>query len=459
MTSLNFRGAFLGAILLALCGCSKPADSNNSTASSGAGNGTPSVPAPVPKVQWDDAMKAKVAAASKKAVDYFLGMFNNPDVKKGGWGPKTQCTIGYNALVLGGLLRAYEPQKPALTPAIKDTIDWLLSAGIQDPDGAFVSKPRGDAVYETAVAVRALVAAHALDAEYCKATWGEKFSQAVMRGRDYLLITQIDETPEPGAAGDVAVNGADDEKFGKCFGGWPYGRAMRPGKAPANMSTSNLAAEALFEAEAVTGDTDGRGKKAREKLLNFLRSNHNLHEFDGKPYNNKEIDPLEGDGTKVMPGNDGGAMYSPGVSKAGYAEGQGGMKIAKSYGSMTYALLRMYHMAGLTKNDPRVVKAFEWLTRAENFTFASNAGMPADQQFQGLYYFLYTAAYTLKWRNESVIADSNKEAHDWRADLAAVLLKQQKDTGEWVNPSADRWDEAMPQVATGWALAALGYLK
>ncbi len=62
----------------------------------------------------------------------------------------------------------------------------------------------------------------------------------------------------------------------------------------------------------------------------------------------------------------------PGDSKAGFVELADGTRVPRSYGSMTYALLKCYVFAGLPKDDPRLQAAFEWCQR--NYTLDVNPG-------------------------------------------------------------------------------------
>src|SRR5205823_9082494 len=93
-------------------------------------------------------------------------------------------------------------------------------------------------------------------------------------------------------------------------------------------------------------------------------------------------------------GNDGGGIYTPannGESKAGEYTGPDGKRMLRSYGSMTYAMLKSYIYAGLTKDDPRVKAAWDWVTK--NWTLDENPGMrlgtPTAAK-QGYFYYFHT---------------------------------------------------------------------
>ena len=86
--------------------------------------------------------------------------------------------------------------------------------------------------------------------------------------------------------------------------------------------------------------------------------------------------------------NDGGFYYTPVLSKQ-EEERQtpdGGLR---SYGSMTYSGLKSMIYAGLTKDDPRVKAAVQWIRK--NYDVKSNPGMGEA----GLYYYYHTFAKAL----------------------------------------------------------------
>ena len=84
--------------------------------------------------------------------------------------------------------------------------------------------------------------------------------------------------------------------------------------------------------------------------------------------------------------------------------GPDGKRIVRSYGSMTYAGLKSMIYCGLTKDDPRVKAAWNWIRK--NWTLDINPGMqfsnPKDPKAgeSGLYYYYHTLARALPrlWR-------------------------------------------------------------
>jgi len=126
--------------------------------------------------------------------------------------------------------------------------------------------------------------------------------------------------------------------------------------------------------------------------------------------------------------------------------------ILKSYGSMTYALLRGYVLCGLKPDDPRVQAAQKWL--AENYTLDMNPGMPEDQKLQGLLYYYLSMSKALALLKSPTIALPDGTKRQWAKELAERLVAIQNPDGSWTN-KAMRWMEDDPILATPYVLTAL----
>jgi squalene-hopene/tetraprenyl-beta-curcumene cyclase len=244
------------------------------------------------------------------------------------------------------------------------------------------------------------------------------------RAVEYLRKTQWVE----GYKGPKDEEAAD--KSHTFYGGFGYGRHSRP-----DMSNSAFAIQALHDAGLKPGD------KAYEAALVFISRTQNLSETNDRPW----------------AGNDGGFVYTPandGESFAGEYTGPDGKRMLRSYGSMTYAGLKSMIHAGLTKDDPRVKAAADWIRG--NFTFDENPGMRAagaDQADHGLYYYYQTAAKALNAYDEPVITDDKGAKHDWRIELLDKLASLQKEDGSWSGDK--RWMEDNPVIVTSYVVMAL----
>ena len=346
--------------------------------------------APAARAADEAAIRAAIAKASAHLVD-------TQQADDGSFAAEVGPAV--TALVVTALVRT---GTPADAPAVKKGIDYLLS--FRRPDGAIAGKDSPVANYESSIAVMALVACNA-DGRYAREI---KELEAFLKG------LQWDD--------GEGKNTADP-----AHGGAGYGRKSRP-----DLSNTAFLIEALKAAGTSADDP------AIQKALTFVSRTQNL----AGPENTAPFAERN-----TNPDDVGGFYYTPaagGESQAGERP-EGGLR---SYGSMTYAGLKSMIYAGLTKDDPRVKAAVEWLRR--HYTFAENPGM-GDA---GLYYYFHTAAKTLEALGESPFADAAGKAHDWRAELSDAVLAKQRDDGSWVNANK-RFLEDNPVLVTSYALLAL----
>jgi squalene-hopene/tetraprenyl-beta-curcumene cyclase len=154
--------------------------------------------------------------------------------------------------------------------------------------------------------------------------------------------------------------------------------------------------------------------------------------------------------------NDGSFIYtaaSGGVTKVDdKATAETGLP---GYGSMTYAGIKSLIYCGVSKNDPRVVKAYEWIKK--NYSVDKNPGMPEARAEWGLYYYYHTMAKCLDVLGVDYVEDDKGVKHNWRSDLIGALAKRQQANGSWVNNK--QWMESEPNLVTGYALMALSYCR
>lgn len=212
----------------------------------------------------------------------------------------------------------------------------------------------------------------------------------------------------------------------------------------ADLSNTQFAIESLRLAGVKADDP------VVSETLKFLQSVQNRSESNNSTYE------LE-DGRIVVASNDGGAYYKPGESKAGMRELPDGRVELRSYGSMTYALLKCYLLAGLTAEDPRVKAAVKWVRT--HYTLQENPGFQdaenPNASLQGLYYYYFTMAKALALLDVDVVTDVDGLEHEWKKELGEVLISEQREDGSWVNEKSERWMEGNPVLATSYALIAL----
>jgi squalene-hopene/tetraprenyl-beta-curcumene cyclase len=119
---------------------------------------------------------------------------------------------------------------------------------------------------------------------------------------------------------------------------------------------------------------------------------------------------------------------------------------------MTYAGLKSMIHARLSRDDPRVRAAYQWVRR--HWTVEENPGLAR----QGLYYYYVTMARALNVYGVETITDAQGIAHDWRRELLAQLLRLQHADGSWVNPNG-RWMESIPELVTAYAVLAIEHVS
>ena len=366
-------------------------------------NRTYNKPAPTPKQPGADSIARR--AAYEKGVDFLLSTRG----KSGFWEYFGQPEPGISALAARAMLGSERESARRVGISV---VDWLLT--LQHEDGSIHGGRV--AVYTTSVAIGALAdAGRPADVE------------AIKRAADFLRVTQTDE----------GEGYSEEDKF---YGGIGYGGDLRP-----DLSNLQYALQALKDAGVSEEDP------AFQRAVHFLNRSQNLAETNTETFFDAD------DPTPIKAGNDGGAVYYPGNSAAGTTQMPDGTMIARSYGSMTYALLKCFVFAGIPSDDPRVVAATEWISA--HWTLEVNPGFDPMQDprggFQGLYYYYLSVAQALNAAKVDKIITVGGVEHDWRAELAAKLLSLQQTDGHWINEDAPRWWEGNPDLCTAYALGAM----
>ena len=308
---------------------------------------------------------------------------------------------GVTALAITSALRNGQPiDDPMVAEGLK------ALEGYVKPDGGIYGNGRLKN-YETCVAMVCLAEANKTG----------QYNEILKRAKEFVTGIQYGEgTKDPSDP---------------WYGGVGYGGAGRP-----DLSNTAYMIEALRAVETPASDP------AIQRALVFISRCQNL---DSK-YNDTQF------ADKV---DDGGFYYEipttkidPSTSEERFTP-NGGLR---SYGSMGYTGLKSMIFAGLTKEDPRVKAAKQWIQ--DHYSVEKNPGMGSA----GLYYYYHTFAAALDAAGLKTVADSVGKEHDWKADLVAELAERQNEDGSWSNDN-QRWFENDKNLATSFALMALGHCQ
>jgi squalene-hopene/tetraprenyl-beta-curcumene cyclase len=320
----------------------------------------------------------------------------------GRWSPNLK-EPGITALVVTALLRSgrVTENEPVVTKALGYLEQFL------GPDGGLSAAAHAN--YSTSIA---LLAFHEVNR---RPGAKGRYDALIKGGQAFLKAKQWDEGEGKGR----------EDAF---YGGAGYGGTnSRP-----DLSNTSFMAEALRET-GLPADDPGL-----QRALVFVSNCQNLKsEFNNQPWAGKV--------------NDGGFIYTAangGQSMAGTTE-NGGLR---SYAGMTYAGLKSMIYAGLTRDDPRVKAALQYIKG--HYSVDENPGLGQ----QGLYYYYQVFAKALALLGENELVDAEGRRHNWRAELVAALAQRQNSDGSWVN-KADRFMEGDPNLVTAYSLMALAYTR
>lgn len=342
-------------------------------------------------------------------------------------------------------------QTEAFQATVQQGVRYLMERG-QAEDGSF-SKNLGPAV--TSMCIRSLLE-HGIPLEHPQIQKGLRYLEAtvqtdggiyqpgsVLKNYETSVALVCFQRANPDGRYDQTIQNAliylkglqfsevkGHDQSSDFFGGVSYDVQKRP-----DMSNTSFFLEAL-EAAGEDGDSE-----AVQRAMVFIARSQNL----SSQYNSAEW------AAKVSEEDLGGFIYSAaagGESKAG-ANDAGGLR---SYASMTYAGLKSFLYAGLSKDDVRVQAAVDWIRR--NYSVSSNPGMGE----QGLFYYYHVFAKALSMLDEPLLVDHQGVRHHWKNDLILQLQRVQNPDGSWTNKT-DRWYEGDPNLVTSYSLLALSYCK
>lgn len=335
----------------------------------------------------------EVQAVVDKAVA-FLKQRQNED---GSFSPRLGGP-GISALVAAGLLRnGHGPDEPLVAKTLA-----YLEKKVQKDGGIY---DRMLANYTTSVALVAFTEAN---------TKGQ-YDALIKRATQFLKSLQFDDT-------------SVDEKDVK-YGGVGYDGKKRP-----DLSNTQFFVNALLTAGVPQNDP------AVQRALKFIGRCQNLSgEHNDQPF-----------ARKATPDDKGGFTYNPvDPDKSPNRTPEGGLR---SSGAMTYSGLMSFLYAGVSRDDPRVLAALDWIRR--HYTLDESPG----QGQAGLYYYYHTFGKAMAALGKDQFTDASGKKHDWRRELFEALKKRQQPDGSWSNSNKEYY-ENNPDLATAYAILTLSYCR
>jgi Squalene-hopene cyclase C-terminal domain/Prenyltransferase and squalene oxidase repeat len=337
---------------------------------------------------------ADTSAVVKKAAE-FLGKRQSAD---GSFSSRASGP-GITALIAAGLIRnGATVNDPVVTKSLA-----YLEKYVQ-PDGGIYDRMLAN--YTTCVALLTLR----------EANTGGRYDAAIRNAGQFLKTLQYDES---------RVEGSDVR----------YGGAGYDGKSRPDLSNTQFFVDALIAAGVPKDDP------AVKRALAFASRCQNLPgETNDQPFAKKATEDDKG-----------GFVYNPVMNEkeAAKAAEEG----LRSAGTMTYAGLKSFLHAGVSKDDPRVKGAIGRIRT--HYTLDDNPG----QGQRGLFYYYHTFGKAMDALGDDEFTDAAGKKHDWRKELFEALKKRQRPDGSWINDKSEAFLEDNPDLATAYALLALSYCQ
>ena len=348
----------------------------------------------IPRKEEDLSVRNEVGIAITKGLDW-LRQHQNAD---GSWSLNDYPAL--TALPLWAYMGNPDGAPPEKPDYIRKGYDFIVSS--VKPDGGIYRK--GLANYNTSISLVALVLAR-----------DGKYDPIIRAAHDFVIGQQATNLPDPSMDGGIGYG--------------PTGSA----REHPDLSNTVIALEAIRRSEAIANyERPGGPKLDWNAAIQFIQRCQNLPSVNKASY------------VSTSPDDRGGFIYFPGNSSAG----ETGKNGARSYGSMSYAGLLSYIYANLTKNDPRVTAAVDWLKK--HYSVDENPGMGID----GLFYYYQVMAKALSTYGTPELPLPDGRKADWPRELALKLINLQQDDGSWANESG-RWMEKDPVLATSYSVLTL----
>lgn len=345
-------------------------------------------------------MAAEASAPDSKAVQAVVAKavayMRTTQKQDGSFSPRI-AGPGVSALVAAGLIRSGTSPSD---PLVARTLAYLEKK--VHKDGGIYDKRLAN--YTTSVAVMALHEANE-DGKYNAVI---KNATAFLKGLQY----------------------ADDPNDVK-YGGTGYDAGGRP-----DLSNTQFFVDALLAAGVPKDDP------AVKRALKFVDRCQNLPgEYNDQPF-----------ARKTTPDDRGGFTYNPVNPDDNHPHRTpaGGLR---SLGAMTYGGLKSFLYAGVTKDDPRVKAAVDWIRR--HYTLAENPGMGQA----GLFYYYHTFGKAMTALGEDPFTDAAGKKHAWQRELFDTLQTRQRADGSWRNETDRMFGESDPNLSTAFALLTLSYCR
>lgn len=334
----------------------------------------------------------------KDVVQKGVAFLKKQQGEDGSFSPK-QAGPGVTALVAAALLRnGYSADEPVVAKALA-----YLEKNVQK-DGGIYDKVLAN--YTTSIAVLA----------FQEANKDGKYNTLLKKAGEFLRSMQ---SPE------------DDPKNPK------YGGAGYDGKSRPDLSNTQFFVEGLLAAGIPKDDP------AVQRALKFISRCQNLPgEHNDQPFAKKATEDDKGGLTYRIPLDPDDKLHKQAA--------EGGLRSA---GGMTYAGLKSFLYAGLTRDDPRVKAAVDWIAR--HYTLEENPGLKQA----GLYYYYHTFAKAMTALGDDQFTDAAGKKHDWRRELFEALKKRQGEDGGWRNVGDKQYGESDPNLATAFAILTLSYTR
>jgi squalene-hopene/tetraprenyl-beta-curcumene cyclase len=259
----------------------------------------------------------------KAVVDKALGFFKGAQKEGGNFFDSPQAEPGLTALIAAALARNGVPSdNPVVAKAIK-----YLETNVQKDGGVYA---KGMSNYMTCLAIVA----------FKEVNTGGKYDKVIEAAGKYVKGLQYNE-------------GLTEKDAN--FGGAGYDK---PGtRGGPDMSNTHFMVEALLAAGVPKDDP------AIKNALKYISRSQNLPgEFNDQPF-----------AKKVSDADKGGFVYNLSAQndpKSDKRTAEGGLR---SEGGMTYAGLKSFLYAGVSKDDARVKAAVDWIRK--NYTVSDNPGL------------------------------------------------------------------------------------